>query len=566
MNIYKEVSSAVISKLQEIPELKNVLTPEILKNATVEIPKVRDFGDFSTNIAMLLTKSLGQKPRDIAEIMVPYLKQIPNIDQVSIAGPGFINLKLKDEYIKKIALSDKLTPETSNPQKIDLDYGGYNVGKTLHIGHLRTTVVGDTFNRIAQFLGHKTKSYNHMGDWGRPMGLIIAWILENGMPKNVDDINKMYPASSARAKEDPAWLEQAQKITVGLQNGDKEYKQIYDAFIPMSLEQVNNLLKRLNILTFDENKGERLIAEYVPTVQKILDEKGIIEHSDGAEIISVKQDTDTEPMPPVMWRSSAGAQTYAAADLTAIYYREKTDNPNAIVYFTDNRQTLHFKQIFRAARMVGFAQDIELQHIGFGTITGADGKPFKTRDGNVPSLDEMLNIVADSVRTRVTESGKKLSDETIEMIALASLKFNDLMHDVKSDYIFDVESVTNFEGRTGPYILYTAVRLNSILNKVGDTSMDATCQLLPEERDLLMFLLDFNRVTETAFEKRAPYILANYTYDLCKLINTFYHTCPIMRDDISPEIKSQRLAIVKQSLNVLSKSIELMGLKIPEEM
>ena len=566
MNIYKEVSSAVISKLQEIPEIKNVLTPEILKNATVEIPKVRDFGDFSTNIAMLLTKSLGQKPRDIAEIMVPYLKQIPNIDQVSIAGPGFINLKLKDEYIKKIALSNKLTPENPNPQKIDLDYGGYNVGKTLHIGHLRTTVVGDTFNRIAQFLGHKTKSYNHMGDWGRPMGLIIAWILENGMPKNVDDINKMYPASSARAKEDPAWLEQAQKITVDLQNGDKEYKQIYDAFIPMSLEQVNNLLKRLNILTFDENKGERLIAEYVPTVQKILDEKGIIEHSDGAEIISVKQDTDTEPMPPVMWRSSAGAQTYAAADLTAIYYREKTDNPNAIVYFTDNRQTLHFKQIFRAARMVGFAQDIELQHIGFGTITGADGKPFKTRDGNVPSLDEMLNIVADSVRTRVTDSGKKLSDETIEMIALASLKFNDLMHDVKSDYIFDVESVTNFEGRTGPYILYTAVRLNSILNKVGDTSMDAACQLLPEERDLLMFLLDFNRVTETAFEKRAPYILANYTYDLCKLINTFYHTCPIMRDDISPEIKSQRLAIVKQSLNVLSKSIELMGLKIPEEM
>lgn len=566
MNIYKEVSSAVISKLQEIPELKNVLTPEILKNATVEIPKVRDFGDFSTNIAMLLTKSLGQKPRDIAEIMAPYLKQIPNIDQVSIAGPGFINLKLKDEYIKKIALSDKLTPETPTPQKIDLDYGGYNVGKTLHIGHLRTTVVGDTFNRIAQFLGHKTKSYNHMGDWGKPMGLIIAWILENGMPKNVDDINKMYPASYARAKEDPAWLEQAQKITVGLQNGDKEYKQIYDAFIPMSLEQVNNLLKRLNILTFDENKGERLIAEYVPTVQKILDEKGIIEHSDGAEIISVKQDTDTEPMPPVMWRSSAGAQTYAAADLTAIYYREKTDNPNSIVYFTDNRQTLHFKQIFRAARMVGFADGIELQHIGFGTITGADGKPFKTRDGNVPSLDKMLNIVADSVRTRVTESGKKLSDETIEMIALASLKFNDLMHDVKSDYIFDVESVTNFEGRTGPYILYTAVRLNSILNKVGDTSMDATCQLLPEERDLLMFLLDFNRVTETAFEKRAPYILANYTYDLCKLINTFYHTCPIMRDDISPEIKSQRLAIVKQSLNVLSKSIELMGLKIPEEM
>lgn len=566
MNLYKEVSKSIISKLKEIPELKDIISTEFLNNITVEIPKVRDFGDFSTNIAMMLTKKLGKKPRDIADILTPYLQQISNVESVSVAGPGFINIKLKDSYIKDTALSDNLEPDTEHTKKIDLDYGGYNVGKNLHIGHLRTTVVGDTFNRIAKFLGHTTKAYNHMGDWGRPMGLIIAWVLENGMPQNVDDVNRMYPASSARAKEDPAWLEKAQKITVELQNGNEEYKKIYDTFMPMSLGQVSKLLTRLNILAFDENKGERLIAEYVPEVQEILDKKGIIEHSDGAEIISVKQDTDTEPMPPVMWKSSAGAQTYAAADLTAIYYREKTDNPDAIVYFTDNRQTLHFKQIFRAARLAGFADGIELQHIGFGTITGADGKPFKTRDGNVPSLDEMINIVADSVRARVKESGKHLTDETIEMIALAALKFNDLMHDVKSDYIFDVDAVTSFEGRTGPYILYTAVRLNSILKKVGNISASANCELLPEERDLLMFLLDFNRVTETAFEKRAPYILANYAYDLCKLINTFYHTCPIMRDDIPEDIKAQRLAIVKQSLKVLSKSIELMGLKIPEEM
>ncbi len=566
MNIYKEISNAVISKIKEIPEIKDYITPQILNNTTIEIPKVRDFGDFSTNIAMLLTKSVGKKPREIADILVSYLSQIPNIESVSVAGPGFINIKLKDEYIKKSALTDDLKPDTEKAQKIDLDYGGYNVGKNLHIGHLRTTVVGDTFNRIAQFLGHKTKSYNHMGDWGRPMGLIIAWVLEYGMPENVDDVNRMYPASSARAKEDPAWLEKAQKITVELQNGNKEYKKIYDTFIPMSLNQVNSLLKRLNILTFDENKGERLIAEYVPEVQDILNQKGIIEHSDGAEIISVKQDTDTEPMPPVMWKSSAGAQTYAAADLTAVYYREKTDNPDAIVYFTDNRQTLHFKQIFRAARMAGFAKDIELQHIGFGTITGADGKPFKTRDGNVPSLDEMINIVADSVRTRVNDSGKNLPDETIEEIALAALKFNDLMHDVKSDYIFDVDAVTNFEGRTGPYILYTAVRLNSILKKTSEKAEITKVDLLPEERDLLMFLLDFNRIVEISFERRAPYILANYAYDLCKLINTFYHTCPIMRDDISPEVKAQRLAIVTQSLKVLSQAINLMGLKIPEEM
>ena len=566
MNIYKEISNLIISKLQENKEIKDFITPQILKNLAIEVPKLREFGDFSTNIAMLLSKSMGKSPREIATLIKPTLEEIPNLDTISIAGPGFINLKLKDGYIKEISLSNNFAPDTKTTEKIDLDYGGYNVGKALHIGHLRTTVVGDTFNRIAKFLGYKTKAYNHMGDWGRPMGLIIAWVLENGMPQNVDDVNRMYPASSTRAKEDPAWLEKAQKITVELQNGNEEYKKIYDTFMPMSLGQVSKLLTRLNILPFDENKGERLIAEYVPEVQEILDAKGIIEHSDGAEIISVKQDTDTEPMPPVMWRSSAGAQTYAAADLTAIYYREKTDNPNTIIYFTDNRQTLHFKQIFRAARIAGFATNIELQHIGFGTITGPDGKPFKTRDGNVPSLDEMINIVADSVRARVKESGKQLSDETIEMIALAALKFNDLMHDVKSDYIFDVDAVTSFEGRTGPYILYTAVRLNSILKKVGNISASANCELLPEERDLLMFLLDFNRIIETAFEKRAPYILANYAYDLCKMINTFYHTCPIMRDDIPEDIKAQRLAIVNQSLHVLSQSIELMGLKIPEEM
>lgn len=566
MNIYKEVSNSIISKIKEIPELQSVLNQDFMNKVAIETPKNREFGDFSTNIAMLLTKLLGKKPHDIAEMLASHFATIDFIENVNIAGPGFINIKLKDEYISKLAFESELLSSPEKVQKIDLDYGGYNVGKALHIGHLRTTVVGDTFNRIAKALGHKTKSYNHMGDWGRPMGLTIAWILENGIPKDVDDLNYMYPASYARAKEDSKWLEKAQKITFELQNGNEEYKKIYDSFIPMSLGQVSHILKKLNILTFDENKGERLIAEYVPDVEKILQTKQLLEFSDGAEIITVKEETDTEPMPPVMWKSSAGAQTYAAADLTAIYYREKTDNPDAIVYFTDNRQNLHFKQIFRAAKKAGFAKNAELQHIGFGTITGADGKPFKTRDGSVPSLEEMLNIVADSVRQRVHDAGKELPNDTIDMIALAALKYNDLMHDVKSDYIFDVDSVTNFEGRTGPYILYTAVRLNSIIKKVGEIDAKAKQELTSEERELLLNLLDFERVVNAAFERRGPYLVANYTYDLCKLINTFYHNCPIMRDDIDSATKSHRLQIVKQSLKVLSKAIDIMGLRIPEEM
>ena len=399
------------------------------------------------------------------------------------------------------------------------------------------------------------------------MGLIIAWILEYGMPKNADDINAMYPASSARAKEDKEWLERAQRVTVDLQNGNQEYLDIYNEFAPMSLGQISEILVRLNILPFDENKGERLVAEYVPNVQKILEERNLIVHDDGADIIPVKLESDTAPMPPVLWRSSTGAQTYAAADLAAIYYRTTTDNPNDIVYFTDSRQNLHFTQVFRAAKMAGM-DSANLQHIGFGTITGADGKPFKTRDGDVPSLHNMMDMVAESVRVRAQEAGKELSDETVEMIALAALKFNDLMHDVKSDYVFDVDSVTQFEGRTGPYILYTAVRLNSVVKKASAMNVAAVCSddLMGEERNLLLRLMDFERVLENAFARRATDLLANYTYDLAQDINTFYHHCPILRDDVPNNVKQSRLHIVNMARETLLQAIDLMGLRVPESM
>ncbi|MBE6457473.1 MAG: arginine--tRNA ligase [Alphaproteobacteria bacterium] len=553
MNLYKYVSDAINATLG---------TP-----VNLEVPRNRDFGDFSTNAAMVMAKSAGKSPRELASEIATKLANLPFVADTSIAGPGFINIKLKDDFLIAPEKYNIVTPK-SESFVVDLDYGSYNIGKALHIGHLRTTVVGDTFNRIARALGHKTKSYNHMGDWGRPMGLIIAWILEYGMPKNADDINVIYPASSARAKEDKAWLERAQKITVDLQNGNPEYLKIYNEFAPMSLAQISDILVRLNILPFDENKGERLVAEYVPAVQKILEEKQLLVSDAGAVIIPVKQETDTAPMPPVLWRSSTGAQTYAAADLAAIYYRTTTDKPNDIIYFTDNRQNLHFTQVFRAAKMAGM-DSANLQHIGFGTITGADGKPFKTRDGDVPSLHQMVDMVADSVRARATESGKELSDKTIEIIALAALKFNDLMHDVKSDYVFDVDSVTQFEGRTGPYILYTAVRLNAVVKKAKDMHVLANTDiktLQSEERNLLLRAMDFERVLENAFAQRATDMIANYTYDLCQLINTFYHNCPILRDDVPENVRAGRLHIVQIARATLLMAIDLMGLIVPDEM
>ena len=568
MNVYNFISEKVKQKIAEIDTVHGVVSPEVIDNIAIEVPKIREFGDYSTNAAMMLVKTLKKSPRDIAEMIVPHLAELSFVKSASIAGPGFINIFLKDAFLKNPSAFCDGWVQDKKVLKLDLDYGSYNIGKALHIGHLRTTVVGDTFNRIARRLGHKTKSYNHMGDWGRPMGLIIAWILQYGMPKNVDDINAMYPASTARAKEDKQWLEYAQKITVDLQSGNPEYNKIYNEFAPMSLGQIAKILVRLNILPFDENKGERLVAEYVPNVQKILEEKNLLVHDDGADVIPVKLDTDTAPMPPVLWRSSTGAQTYAAADLAAIYYRTTTDNPDDIVYFTDSRQNLHFTQVFRAAKMAGM-DSANLQHIGFGTITGTDGKPFKTRDGNVPSLDEMVDMVATSVRARAVEAGKQLSDETIEMIAVAALKFNDLMHDVRADYVFDTDTVTQFEGRTGPYILYTAVRLNSVLKKAADmgvAAVDNNADLDPAERNLLLRLMDFERVLENAFARRATDLIANYAYDLCQDVNTFYHHCPILRDDVSQDVRQARMHIVKMAHQVLTDVVDLMGLRIPVEM
>ena len=550
MNLYKYVSESINAKLGFV--------------ANLEIPRNRAFGDFSTNAAMVMAKDAKKNPRELANEILPKLRELDFISDVSVAGPGFINIKLKDDFIWHAA-NQPHNAKSEKAKKIDLDYGGYNVGKALHIGHLRTSIVGDTFNRIAKYLGHTTKSYNHIGDWGRPMGLIIAWILEYGMPQSADELNKIYPASTARAKDDEEWMSRAKQITAELQAGNPEYRKIYDDFMKISLAQMDTVLHRLNLLPFDATMGERGVAPYVADTQKILENRGLLVESDGAMVVNVKTDDDTAPMPPLMFRTSSDTQTYAAADLSAIYYRTKTDNPDIIGYFTDSRQNLHFQQVFRVAKMAGIT-NAELFHTGFGALTGADGKPFKTRDGGVAELLDILDMVNDAVRTRVADASKELNDDTISSIALAAVKFNDLLHDVRSDYVFDPNQITSFEGRTGPYILYTAVRLNSVLKRAGDTSDAITPQLTADERNLLIETLDFERTVQSAFDNRATDMIANYAYDLCQLANTFYHNCPILRDDVDDTTRAQRLNITRIARDTLASAIDLMGLKIPDEM
>ena len=569
MNLYKYVSDEINKKLGF--------------EAKLEVPKNRDFGDFSTNAAMVGAKFAGKNPRELANIIMPKLQELDFIENVSVAGPGFINIKIRDAFIFQNANAPK-PMIAEKPLTIDMDYGAYNVAKSLHIGHLRTSIVGDTLNRVMRFLGHKTFSWNHIGDWGKPMGLVIAWIerLHPELPYFKDDFNPntpvdydinpkeldtYYPSASALAKQDPVFQARAQEIKAKFQDGHPGYFALYKKFLAISLKSMNNTVQRLNILPFDYDLGERNAAQYINDVEKILNSKNMIYESDGAMVINVKRDTDNAPIPPYMWQDSRGADTYDTTDLAAVYYRKKTDNPDIIIYFTDLRQSLHFEQLFRVADMSGIYPYDKFEHIGYGTVNGKDGKPFKTRDGSAAGLNDIFDIANEAVRERVAESGKKLDEETITSIALAAVKFNDLIHDVKSDYIFEPAAVTSFEGKTGPYILYTAVRLNSVLKRAEtEIKKPDDYELSAEERNLLIEIMDFEHTILSAYENRATDLIANYAYDLCQLANTFYHNCPILRDDIDDQTKAGRLYITKLAFDTLATAIDLMGLKIPKEM
>lgn len=570
MNLYKHVSAKLNEKLGF--------------DAKLETPRNREFGDFSTNAAMVMARSAGKNPRELANEILPKITELDFVESASVAGPGFINLKIKDDFLwHAVQSADEIT-QTTNPLVIDMDYGAYNVAKSLHIGHLRTSIVGDTFNRVARSVGHKTFSWNHIGDWGKPMGLVIAWIerLHPELPYFRDDfnpdapvdyeidaneLNTYYPAASALAKTDPEFQLHAQEIKAKFQSGHPGYFALYEKFLAISLRTMNSTVQRLNILPFDYDLGERNAAQYLEPVEKILREKNMIYKNDGAEIINVKREDDNKPMPPYMWRDSRGADTYDSTDLAAVYCRKQTDNPDKIIYITDLRQSLHFEQLFRVADMSGIYPYDKFEHIGYGTINGEDGKPFKTRDGNAAGLDDILDSANDAVMARIAETGKKLDTDTIQMIALAAVKFNDLLHDVRADYIFDPAQITSFEGRTGPYVLYTAVRLNSVLRRAGEFGNSPNAvEMNPEERNLIMELLDFDRTVQSAFESRATDLVANYAYDLCQLINTFYHNCPILREDVPTDIRAMRINLVQIATRVLTRTVDLMGLKIPKEM
>ncbi|MDR1026846.1 MAG: arginine--tRNA ligase [Rickettsiales bacterium] len=553
--------------------LSEIRTAVGVGDLALEVPREKSFGDFSTNAAMQLAKSEHKPPREIAAAILPKITALPFVESADIAGAGFINIKIKNQFIIESVNAPSPKSLVPNPLTIDMDYGAYNVAKSLHIGHLRGSVIGDTFYRIARFLGHRPISYNHMGDWGRPMASVIAWIIRKfpgdwsraDFQINESEFNDYYPLAAALTKTDADFLAQVLEIKREFQDGEPRYTALYEKMLAISMRQMHDAEARLNMLPFDNDLGERNAAKYLPAAEKILRAKNMLSMSDGAEIVELKRADDKAPMPPLMWLDSRGADTYDSTDIATIYYRKITDNPDRIIYFTDYRQQLHFDMVFRTADMAGLFPSDRLEFPYFGGINGPDGRPLKTRDGAAAGLADIIGMVDDAARARNPD----LPAETNKMISLAALRFNELMHDRKSDYIFDADDVVKFEGRTGPYILYTAVRLNSVLKKSEvvtprraagpDRGAQVISITADYERDLLLKILEFPRAVQGAFDRRSPDILANYTYDLCQTANGFYHNCPV-KDDPS------RLAITRRAIDTLSTCIDLMGMKVPDEM
>ncbi len=546
-----------------------------------------DLADYQANGALALAKSQHQNPREVAEKISEELKKDSFFSEVSVAGPGFINMKIKDEELTKLA-AQILTQEKAGyeradkPQTVVLDYCGPNVGKVLHVGHLRSGNIGDAVRRIMTFAGDKTIGDAHLGDWGRPMGLVLTELQhrwpdmpyfkpdytgDDGyqIPFTLADVVEAYPIASAKAKEDEAYMEQAKQYTRELQEGKKNLRDLWKKFVDLTKADTQDLMQQLNV-HLDLWWGESTVNDRCVKMIESLKQSGMAELDEGAWII--RQEGDT---PPLILVNSAGASMYAASDMATIEAREEEFKPDAIIYFTDARQGLHFSQVFASAKKAGICpENVKLEYQPFGSVNGADNKPYKTRDGGVPTLRFLIDSAVQKARTKMDagEIGRDLTDaekdEISHTVGVAALKFMDLMNDKVKNYIFDEERMVSTEGKTGPYLLYAMVRMKSVLEKLGEPKDDTLILTNPAERKLLLNLYTFPENVQIAYDNRAPHVIADYLYKLCQDFNLFYHDCPIK--DADETTKNSRLNLVAYTLKVALICADMLGLKVPNKM
>ncbi len=558
----------------------------------VNVSDRSDLAQFQCNGAMIAAKGAKKNPRDVANEIVSALSQNPLFSKVEIAGPGFININVTDEalaaYLKDAAIGDRAGMEKpGNGITAVLDYGGPNIAKAMHVGHLRAAIIGDSVRRIMDFAGYKTLGDVHMGDWGTHMGMLIDdYLTKNEQDKVLgvdlssqpqidalmEDMAERYPRAATAAKENPALMERAQQATVKLQNHEQPHYGIWEKIRSVSVLGMKKNYDALGV-HFDLWKGEADVHDYIAPMVDALRAKDFAIESDGAWVVPVAQNDDKKEVPPLILYKRDGAVMYGTTDMATLVERMKLYNPSKIVYIVDQRQSLHFEQVFRAVRKGGIVPDAtELTHAGFGTMNGPDGKPFKTRAGGVMRLDDLIAMAEEKALVRMDEANLAKDMSTLEKedvahkVAIAAIKFADLQNQRHQDYVFDMDRLTSFEGKTGPYLLYQAVRIKSLLKKAEyDLSAVSPMQLQEVDRPLALLLTGLPDAIDAAIKNYAPHYIADYAYRLAQAFSSFYGNCHILSEE-DKALRDSRLMICAQTYKRLELALGLLGIQIPERM
>ena len=563
--------------------------------ARVTLSNRPDLCEYQCNGAMMAAKAYKKAPIMIANDVVAALENSSCIEKVEAVAPGFINIILSTDFVASF-LNDMSKEEklgVASPEKLKtiiIDYGGANVAKPLHVGHLRSAVIGESVKRIAKYVGHHAIGDVHLGDWGYQMGLVITELkkrqpelpyfddaFEGEYPKEspftIAELEEIYPTASAYAKEHEDYKEEALQATFLLQNGHRGYTAIWKHIMNVSVADLKKNYGALNV-EFDLWKGEADAQEYIPDMVEYLKKEGYAHLDQGALVVDVKEETDTKEIPPCMILKSDGAALYDTTDLATLIEREKIYQPDEVIYITDKRQELHFVQVFRCAKKTKIVrEETELKFIGFGTMNGKDGKPFKTRDGGVMRLEHLIADINEEMYKKITENRTASPEEakTIsEKVALSALKYGDLSNQAAKDYVFDVDRFTSFEGNTGPYILYTIVRIKSILNRYAEAGKSIeTCEMQKADsasgKALMLEVAKFNQVIENAYEELAPHKICAYIYDLSNAFNRFYHETKILSEE-DEEKQAGYIALLSITKRVLEACIDMLGFEAPERM
>lgn len=571
------------------------------KYGKVTLSNRPDLCEYQCNGAMAAAKEYKCAPFMISDKIAQALAENELFESVESVKPGFINMKVSPAYLAKY-VSDMKADEgrfgcdkAAHPKTIIVDYGGANVAKPLHVGHLRSAVIGESIKRIGKFMGHHMIGDVHLGDWGLQMGLIIVELKERKpdlvyydesytgeypkeAPFTISELEDIYPTASKKSKEDEAFREAAMEATSQLQAGRRGYRALLAHILDVSVTDLKKNYDNLNV-SFELWKGESDAQPYIPDMVQMMKDKGFAYMSEGALVVDVKEDTDTKEIPPCIILKSDGASLYSTTDLATIVMRMQDYNPDAIIYLTDQRQSMHFVQVFRCARKTGLVgPDVELTHIGFGTMNGKDGKPFKTRDGGVMRLEYLLDEINEEMLKKITENQKEkenldISEEeakqTAKTVALAAVKYGDLSNQASKDYCFDIERFTSFEGNTGPYILYTIVRIKSILKKYTAKNTLPDAPILgahsASEKNLMLVLSRFNAMMENAYDEKAPHKICAYIYELANAFNGFYHETKILSEE-DPQVQASYIGLLVLTKNILETCIDVLGFSAPDRM